>query len=556
MKIVLACCPSWSANYPPYNISLLKSILKQEGHEVKNFDFNIDTYVYLQENEESINYWLGQNFFYWEGDKFKDIILPKIKDLIDQWVDSILSFQPEFIGFTLYHTNWTCTEYLIHKIKEVNKEVKIMLGGPHCFGSKNDPKYSIVDYVCDVEGEHEIINIINNTTPTHERININKLPFPDYEDYDFSKYIHEKGISLEASRGCVAKCSFCMETHFWKFRYKKAEVLISEMKEYIKKYNIEIFRFNDSLVNGNIKEFYKFVNLLCEEKLKIQWEAYARINGKMDFEFIKKIKESGVAHLSYGVESGSQKVLDDMRKGIDVKEIEQNLEDGYKVGIVCNVNWMVGFPTETWKENLESFIFLFNNRKYISDISTGMTCGIGGESDLAKNGEKYGIAVGESYWNNYITQGFANTAIHRFMRLKFLHIWVSLVKIKSGQIGNVKNYLGDHYNITTFNDIRKERIDYTDINLSYEPPNNSFQCSLYAEYISYFYAIYKVFGTFNMNIIFDEDKDIKTFGKTIAKDYNAKCSFSMKENKWQINLKHSLRTEKPFKESINLSGEF
>lgn len=552
MKIILACCPSWSVSYPPYNISLLKSILKQKGYTVKNFDFNIEAYNHLK--KEEIDYWVGQNFFFWEEKVFDNIILPKIEKLMDSWVSSILNYDPQYIGFTVYHTNWKCTQHLIKKIKEKNNNIKILLGGPHCFASKKDFTFnSISDYVCYGEGEDNIINIIEKIPSTSNRIDINKLPFPDYEDYDFVNYTAQHGVSLEASRGCVAKCSFCMETHFWKYQYKKADVLINEIKEYKYKYNIKKFRFNDSLINGHIKEFYKFIELLIKENLNIQWEAYARINGKMDLEFMRKIKLSGVTYLSYGIESGSQKVLNDMRKEITIKEIEQNLKDGYIAKIYCHVNWIVGFPTETCYDNLLSLLFLFNNRNYINDISPGMTCGIGVKSDLLKRGDRYKI-MNETPWDNFVTEGFKNTIIHRFIRLKCLHIWLQLIKIHNGQIDD--DTLRSYYDIKFLDKKISDNIKYTEVVDFSCLHTKEFPSTLYSEYISFFYAIYKVFGFFSIHLIFDKEKDILKYGKTLVKEYNSECWFKIKDDKWTFLLKHQLDTVKPFKETITLSGNF
>jgi len=553
MKIILACCPSWSIQYPPYNISLLKSILTKAGHTVKNFDFNIESYHFLK--KEDIDFWIGQNYFYWEGDEFDNIIFPKIENLMNEWVDNILKYNPQFIGFTLYHTNWRCTQHIIKKIKKRNNEIKIMLGGPQCFEAKHDFSYtSISDYICNAEGEHEILNIINNTIPSAQRVDINISPIPDYSDYTISDYGNQ-GMSLEASRGCIAKCAFCMETHYWKYRYKRADVLINELKEYIKKYNITHYRFNDSLINGHIKEFYKFICLLHEENLGITWEAYARINGKMDLNFMKKIKLSGVDHLSYGIESGSQKVLDDMKKEINIDEIEQNLKDGYEAGVRSHVNWMVGFPSETNYDNLLSLIFLFNNRKYINDISPGMTCGIGSRSDLKLHGEKYKL-LPEFYWDNFVTEEFKNTAIHRFIRLKCTHIWLQLIEINNGQMGSKSKYLQEQYNIEFLNKKNINIIDYNEaIDFSYLH-KETFSSSLYSEYLSFFYVIYKAFGSFSMTLLFNKDTDTSEFGKAIVKEYNAECKFKMESNRYELQLTHNLDTVKPFNESISFKGEF
>lgn len=558
MKIALACCPSWSMSFPPYNISLLKAILKQNGHEVKIFEFNMQAYYFLK--NDPINYWEGQNYFYWEGKVFDEDLLSKMTDLIDEWVEDLLEYNPEFIGFTVYHTSIRCTTHVIERIKEKNNSVKIIMGGPQCFAAGRDPLYiGLANYIATGEGESAILEALkcpdSPAIPSPHLTKINELPIPDYEDYDLMKYTRKMGISLEASRGCVAKCAFCMETHYWAFRSKKAENIVNEIKEYIEKYGANNFRFNDSLVNGNIKEFYKFVSILSKEKLGIKWDGYARINGEMDLDFMQKIKDSGNILLSYGVESGSQKVLNDMNKGITVAEIEQNLSDGNKVGLTNHVNWMVGFPTENPIDALYSLAFLFNNRKYIHNIAPGMTCGIGDKAALQTHKEKYGI-LEQYYWGNYVTKEFKNTAIHRFIRLKLTHIWLKILNIDNGQYH--KN-LDKHYMLNFFDadGLIDGPIDYRDcIDFSYLD-KGTFESSLHAEYMLFFWVIYKVFGPFQMSITFDKKRDVKEFGEAIAKGYDALGVVNVNvTGRCVFRLEHSIEDVKPFDESILLRGNF
>jgi len=558
MRVVLACCPSWSNEFPPYGISLLKSILLRAGHDVKTFDFNIDAYQFLKDDE--IDFWGGQNFFYWEGGEFDRFILPKIDSLMDQWVDSILEFSPDFVGFTVYHTSIRCVQYMAKRIRNRDSSIKIVLGGPQCFTAGQYPPFlGIADYISTSEGESVILKMLeypeNRALTPLKLTKINDLPIPNYEDYDLTKYRKRKGISMEASRGCIAKCAFCIETHYWAYRSKKAEVIVNEIKEYIKKYGAKHFRFNDSLVNGNIKEFYKLVSILSEENLGITWDGYARIDGKMDLDFMKKIKASGNQHLSYGVETGSQKVLDSMKKGITVEEVEQNLIDGEKAGVIAHINWMVGFPTENVIDHLYSLAFLFNNRKLMNGISPGMTCGVGDKAELKVYGERFDI-LKDFYWNNFVTKDFKNTAIHRFVRLKCVHIWLGWLGIFNGQ--NHEN-LKDHYSVEFKNkEPIIDRVDYKDcIDFSPQLDKGTFETSFYAEYMSFFWAVYKVYGPYKMTLVFDKDKDIAEFGSMIAKEYSSKSTFEIDENgKWDFTLHHKVEKHLEFDNSVSMEGVF
>ena len=556
MRIALVCCPSWSVDFPPYNISLLKAILKQNGHEVKNFDFNIQTYQFLTKGDT--DYWEGQNYFHWQGKVFNEGILPKINHLIDELVDSILEYKPDFIGFTIFDTSISCTIFVVEKIRKKDSSVKIIFGGPQCFNGGESMFLGLADYVVTGEGEISILEPLkypkNRIIQPPAFTKINDLPTPDYEDYDLTKYRNADGISMEASRGCIAKCAFCLETHFWTYRSKKAVNIIKEIKEYIKKYGAIMFRFNDSLVNGNIKEFYKLVNILSEEKLGIRWDGYLRINGEMDLEFMQKIKDSGNGCVSYGIESGSQKVLNDMKKGITIDEAEQNLIDGDKVGLNNHINWMVGFPSEDFIDAKYSLVFLFNNRKQIHAISPGMTCGIGGESDLQLHREKFDV-LNETYWGGFVTKDLKNNAINRFIRLKILHIWLDLLNIVNGQY---HENINRHYSINFFADnYSRERIEYEEcFNFDYLS-KETFESTFYAEYMLFFWVIYKAFGAFQMSIIFDKNRDIEEFGSHITQGYNAIAIFNINENgKWTFRLDHSLEHIKPFEESKLLQGYF
>ena len=81
----------------------------------------------------------------------------------------------------------------------------------------------------------------------------------------------------------------------------------------------------DSLINGNVKELRAFALALTAKNTKMRWTGYARCDGRMDDDYFKDIAEGGCIMLNFGCESGSQKVLDDMAKGVTIKEMEDQL---------------------------------------------------------------------------------------------------------------------------------------------------------------------------------------------------------------------------------------
>jgi len=556
MKIVLISCPQWSVLYPPYNISLISSILKKERHDVKIIDLNIECYHHLLKTTGE-NYWEGRNYFYWSRFYFKDHLLPKIETLLDKTVNEIIKFDPEYVGFSIYGTNIECVSVLIKKIKESNPVIKIMSGGPESFHIDDGRrKFLGIDLLFTGEAdnilnkaisEYPLNKIYKDETPT----DLNTLPFADYDDYDLSQYIEPQSISMESSRGCIAKCSFCMETCFWKYRSKNPDVILKELKYYKNKYNIKHARFNDSLVNGNIKEFKNFIHKLAEEKFKVTWGGYIRIDKRMDNDFFKKMKESGANFLSFGVESGSQKVLNDMRKGIKIEEIEQNLNDSKEYNLQSQINWIIGFPTETYIDYFLSLIFVYNNRKNIWQICPGMTCGIGPKSDLMLNPDRYDISKNYTF-GGFVTKDGRNTIIHRFIRLKLFHIFLDILNISNGQYhSNIKN---DYSFKGEINDIR---LDYNNtLDFSYLIDSH-LESSILCEYMSFFFALSKISNPFEIRIKFNHELDRKEFGNNIVRPYNSDFKFKIDKNlNWILIGNHSLVEGDSFNKNIHLNGIF
>ena len=199
----------------------------------------------------------------------------------------------------------------------------------------------------------------------------------DYSDFDFNEYVYPNGINTEFSRGCVAKCTFCEETHFWKYRQRMSTDALAEIEHLYYSKGTDVVWFIDSLVNGNLSELRAFCKAIIAKDIKLHWTGYCRCDGRMDLEFYWDLRGSGCEALNYGIESGSQKVLNDMAKGVTIPEMEQNLRDGKIVGISAFTNWIVGFPTEDYQDFSDTLTFIWRNRNQnILTIAAGFGFGM------------------------------------------------------------------------------------------------------------------------------------------------------------------------------------
>lgn len=572
-KIAMVIAPSWGVLFPPYNIAKLTALLRQDGFSVKAYDANVECYHHLIETTGK-DYWRSEDFFYWTfRDNFTNHLLEKIKPLLDKIVEDILESNVKVVGFSVYNTNFYATLYMIKKIKQANKNICIIGGGPEMItGEYHFTKGEGRDhfnYIFIGESEENLINLLNNLPETYtlneilgsikSRLSLEKYPYPDYTDYNLENYL-DNGVSMETSRGCVAQCSFCAETYFWDFRSLNPTRIVDEIEYQVKKHNIRRVWFVDSLINGNVKNFRQIVDLIIERKLEISWNSYSRCDGRMNKEFFEKIRLSGGTSLSFGVETGSQKVLDDMRKKVQVWEIENNMRDCHTSNIFTHVNWMIGFATEETIDHFHSMQLLYNTRKYIDAISPGMTAGLAANSHSVTNYKEYNI-IGDQhgptfkyFLDQWTTKGLKNTVVHRFLRLKMFHIWLKILQEhKNSIIMNSQNYnLEGHYEFT-FEENLEIEYEEQDFKVNFMQFTDDLNGTIANEYVAFCYMLSKYFKGIHFEFKCDPDKDLILFGDFLARDYTANVIFDIDENRYYtLTIEHKL--ENYFKDKIVKKG--
>lgn len=566
-NVSLIICPAWGIIFPPYNIARLTGLLRDQGYRVSVYDLNIKAYHVLKE-KTGMDFWSSEKYHLWFEGRFEQEIWPHIKDMIIDAVEEIYKSNPDVIGFSLYNTNMWCSKIMMQMLRDLMEDTPIVVGGPEASQDKilHIVRSGVINYVFKGEAEHNFLTFLEekqyNAKAQLEiignlegKLPIDDLPFPDYRDYNLDDYLHPDGVSIETSRGCVAQCSFCSETWFWRFRQRTPERVIEEMKDQINKYGVRRFWFVDSLANGNLKAFRKLVDLMIENNLNVRWNSYARNDGRMDRDFIFAIAKSGCTSLSYGVESGSQKVLDDMRKKVELWEIEQNLKDSYDSGMESHVNWMIGFPTEENIDFLHSMVMIKNTAKYIAAISPGMGCGPAAFSELELEWKKYKItwkekAFDEAFLGHWYTENYENTALHRVIRIKLFAIFLEILKTKLGEAP---------HNGQRYDDVEKfyslkvtgqpsisdyiEKID--NLNLNLWSDEDRLKSSIANEYPGIMWLLYKIFNCgFELSIKFDPELDYKNFGAFIAVNYEAFIKIKVDDlGNYTISISHELKHE-------------
>ncbi len=342
--------------FPPIGIMSLSAVLKRAGHECQMFD---------QANPDTPN----------------EVIIDEIKNR-----------QPVLVGLSfLSTTSYPYAKMLAREIRAAGNNVKLAFGG--VFASLNSRLVKLqcpeVDFVCRGDGEQLILDlianleepsgvasltwakdgkVIDNPNRPPER-NLDQWPYPDRESLplDFVESMPldvpavlsmERFTTMQTSRGCPWTCMFCDIPIFneGKWRCRTPQHVVDEFK-YLQKLGYGAVYFVDDhflLQPKRIEAICKGIN---DNDVKIEWGCEGRVDSVAQHMFPAMAK----AHcrtLMFGIESGSQKILDRVRKDQTLAEIESAVSKAKKAGIqIVHGFFVVGNPDETVEDMNATFDF-------------------------------------------------------------------------------------------------------------------------------------------------------------------------------------------------------
>lgn len=574
-KLALVVLPMWSVYFPPYNLARLAGITKNSGYETEIFDVNIEAYNYSQVSDMPYNLWTSQSW-QWFGADFTKKVLPHLKDFFDEKIEKIVEYAPDVIGFTEYSYSESCNQYFAKKIKERLPNITYIVGGPNL--QQVDDDYSgklVYDYIVSGEGENAIQAVMNKIEAgikpykkpevieqnATERLNISNFPLPDYCSLDFNQYKVPNGASSEFSRGCVAKCTFCSETHFHKYRQRESRDALSEAIHFNETRGSQIFYFLDSLINGNLKALKDFAEGVKESGRIIKWLGYARHDGRMDLDYLTTLAEGGCVAFNFGSESASQSVLDNMDKKVTVEEMEQNFEDITKVGIHAMTNFLFGFPNETMNDFYQTLQFIWRVReKNLNSMSLGHGFMPNADTIIGQNPEKHNLSNHE-YHNHWISSDHEIAGPHVLSRIKSAFLFTDLLAdvVKNPIYSPENNAKGvaidlrddqnfGYYSLTFHNEnvikeIEREDFDFNIIKYD----GNIFAERLLNEMFPLFRLLWRTRGGYDMTFKFSPKIDWDYFGNDGFISfgdcpYNAQFNFSISDDgDWTLDIDASMK---------------
>jgi len=293
--------------------------------------------------------------------------------------NKIKNINPDIVGITAMTFTLIDVIKTAKLVKEVNPNIKIVLGGPHVnIYPEETMANSEVDFLVLGEGEQPFIDLLNNINnpenlknikgivfrdKNNNIINTGKreliqdldiLPIPARELTHYTKYFsiiakNNPTTTMFTSRGCPYKCLFCDRPHLGKiFRARSAENVVRELEKIEQMGIKEVFIYDDTFTIDR-QRVVDICNLILEKNIKLNWDIRARVN-TVDLELLRLMKSAGCARIHYGVEAGTEKILRVLRKGITLEQVKKAFAITKKTGIETAGYFMIGSPTENMED--------------------------------------------------------------------------------------------------------------------------------------------------------------------------------------------------------------
>ncbi len=376
-------CPLYGV---PLNLCYTAKQIKESGNEAEILDLTIESIKKfgLKKHNKLVNRFLAKS-----GDVFmlkinflfgnEKLLTNLMKEMIKRKVNE---------GYIIFGINGdipSFTFFIAEQIKNFNKDSIVLVGGHKAIGM---PLFFLenenIDAVLMGESERVISKLLkrlkqgrslsdikvllpNKTkhiiSPKKEDLlSGNEISAPPYEFSSFYDYYEvANSLAIISSRGCGRGCKFCGRNIRKTPRFSDPEKIVEKIEYLNKNYGIKNFSFYDSAMNLNIKHLEKLCDEIIERKLEIKWTCNCILKN-LDRNVLLLMKRAGCTVITFGIESGSQRMLDMINKRIDLKQGEEILRECKEVGIRTRGTFIYDLPGEGWPDIFKTLKFIFKNR--------------------------------------------------------------------------------------------------------------------------------------------------------------------------------------------------
>lgn len=307
-----------------------------------------------------------------------------LHNMVVEDIDSYLqTLQPDMVGITCVISKWVTVRELARQIKRYNKDIQIVLGGvnPSLYTFET-LQCTDIDYVIRGFGQkplealcknfkagiiqHNIercftrLNYPTNIPGSFSFEDIDLYPLPDRQvlsptEYTLPYFPVNPTTSVLSSFGCPFKCHFCQCQTFKPIVIRQVDKVVNELVE-IQNLGIKSVMFQDELFVMSRARVERLCKAMTEAHIELCWSIRARAN-PIDVDCLKLMKDLGCFNIHMGIESGNARILKKMNKNTTVEQIREAVARIKAVGLLCSASFMLGYPSETEEEILETIDF-------------------------------------------------------------------------------------------------------------------------------------------------------------------------------------------------------
>lgn len=301
-------------------------------------------------------------------------------------------YKPDLVGLTCATLTYKPALEIVKIAKEARPDALTVMGGPHVtvLDEETMSEPEAPDVVARGEGEQTLLELAQYAsnpkqsnldkidgvtfkkdgklvrTKNREFIqNLDDLPHPAYDHFELRgyKFAGKMYLPIITSRGCPFNCAFCLASQMCGrgFRARSPKKVVDELEWLRDEWGADAFAFYDDTFTFDKQRAYDICQEIINRKITLPWDCRTRVD-QVTVEMLGKMKRANCKLIHYGVESGSQKMLNLMRKGTTVEQNTHALKLTKEAGIGAAISVVVGYPGET-PEMLQQTVDFMNKTK-------------------------------------------------------------------------------------------------------------------------------------------------------------------------------------------------
>jgi len=278
--------------------------------------------------------------------------------------------KPDIVGLTCKTLGWPSVLQIAQMVKATVPEALVVVGGPHTsIYAKESLTWDCIDMAVIGDGEDTLLAIVQAMEGGDDLTNIpgtvakrdgeiiqnparpvamdlDVYPMPALDLLPMDKYhclmVHSPFSTMVSTRGCPWHCGFCSQVYTSKLRYRSVNAVVDEMQWHVERFGVkEIVMFDETFTVGRSRVM-KLCDEIIDRKLSVAFNIRARVD-TVDKPMLQALKAAGCRSIHMGVEGGSQRMLDIMKKGITIEQVTNAFKLAKEAGLMTRGYFMIGY---------------------------------------------------------------------------------------------------------------------------------------------------------------------------------------------------------------------